>query len=331
MRWMNGSSSFHYSRGRTMASTTDIQLVSLIGAARSGTTLVAEHILAHHPDVTYWSEPNHVWSRGNIYNTTDRRDQSHATPGVTEFVRRQFAERLEGRSGELLLEKTPGNCLRVPFVREVFPETRFIHLVRDGRDVALSAAREWRGGADRGQQDGAEQIDDDKSLPGQLVDLVQMIIRQIAIRGMHTTIRPRQIPYYVYRLVQLVRSRLFGRERLWGPHIPELREIRESHTLLETCAIQWCECVETAAADLAELPEERRIRVRYEDLLDDPAGEAARILEFLDREVTPSVQQQLETVEPTNKDKWRREMSSAEQRRVGALIDDTLERFGYAT
>ena len=35
-------------------------------------------------------------------------------------------------------DKTPAYVLRVPLLAELFPESRFIHLIRDGRDVAVS-------------------------------------------------------------------------------------------------------------------------------------------------------------------------------------------------
>jgi hypothetical protein len=50
---------------------------------------------------------------------------------------------------ELFLEKTPSNALFISEIRELLPEARFIHLVRDPRDVVaslLAAAKTW--GAD---------------------------------------------------------------------------------------------------------------------------------------------------------------------------------------
>ena len=41
------------------------------------------------------------------------------------------------------MDKSPRNSLKIPFVRKIFPEAKFIHIVRDGRDTSLSINKEW--------------------------------------------------------------------------------------------------------------------------------------------------------------------------------------------
>ena len=45
-----------------------------------------------------------------------------------------------------MLEKTPKNALRVPFLARVFPEARFIYLHRDPRPVLASMIEAWGSG-----------------------------------------------------------------------------------------------------------------------------------------------------------------------------------------
>lgn len=42
-------------------------------------------------------------------------------------------------------DKTPGYVLDMPLIAEILPEARFIHVIRDGRDVALSLLPLWFG------------------------------------------------------------------------------------------------------------------------------------------------------------------------------------------
>jgi hypothetical protein len=43
-----------------------------------------------------------------------------------------------------LLEKTPENCLRIPFLREIFPDAKFVYLTRDGRANTHSLIESWK-------------------------------------------------------------------------------------------------------------------------------------------------------------------------------------------
>src|SRR6185503_15592945 len=40
-------------------------------------------------------------------------------------------------------DKTPVYCKHIDAIRRVLPESRFIHIIRDGRDVALSLRQIW--------------------------------------------------------------------------------------------------------------------------------------------------------------------------------------------
>src|ERR1700741_2758688 len=43
-----------------------------------------------------------------------------------------------------LVEKTPANSLRIPLVASLFPDARFIHIVRRGEDVVSSLMEGWK-------------------------------------------------------------------------------------------------------------------------------------------------------------------------------------------
>ena len=74
---------------------------------------------------------------------------------MAEALRRRFYEALRDRDGQRpppgaaacgMLEKTPKNSLRVPFLARVFPEARFIYLYRDPRQVLSSMIEAWTTG-----------------------------------------------------------------------------------------------------------------------------------------------------------------------------------------
>src|SRR5688572_17089878 len=111
--------------------------ILFIGTQRSGTTWMGS-VLAKHPRLAYWPEPRHVWTRGNSYRPDDRLTAADARPRVARHIRDTFAHFVQERGKERLVEKTPSNCLRIPFLRAVYPDAKIILVVRDGRSVIRS-------------------------------------------------------------------------------------------------------------------------------------------------------------------------------------------------
>jgi hypothetical protein len=64
--------------------------------------------------------------------------REEGTDTVADAVRLVFSLYAAGQGKRRYAEKTPVNVVHMPTLARVFPEARFIHLIRDGRDVALS-------------------------------------------------------------------------------------------------------------------------------------------------------------------------------------------------
>jgi hypothetical protein len=73
----------------------------------------------------------------------DREEVSHALAAAApssfaEAVRQVFALYAAGRSKTRYGDKTPGYVVCLPLLARLFPEGRFVHVIRDGRNSALS-------------------------------------------------------------------------------------------------------------------------------------------------------------------------------------------------
>jgi hypothetical protein len=135
--------------------------VFIVSPPRSGSTMLFE-TLARAPGVFTIGDESHGLIEGVPQLNPESRDfesnrllAADATSAIAETLRRRFYEALRDRDGRTppapvqpvrMLEKTPKNSLRVPFLTRVFPEARFIYLYRDPRQVLSSMIEAWTSG-----------------------------------------------------------------------------------------------------------------------------------------------------------------------------------------
>ena len=119
----------------------DRNLCIVLASPRSGTTILGE-VLGRHPQIAHWYEPYFVWENRFPKFDDDVRPAALATPKVTRYIRTEFARFRAKSNRPYILEKTPHNALKIPFVKVVFPNAKWIHLYRDGYDTAYSIFRQ---------------------------------------------------------------------------------------------------------------------------------------------------------------------------------------------
>lgn len=133
--------------------------VFIMSPPRSGSTLLFETLAQARGVYTIGGE-SHALIEGvpelNVvaHNyDSNRLDADIATPALAEMLRQRFLSELRDRSGTRpsgqsgrLLEKTPKNSLRVPFLAKVFPQAQFVFLYRDVRETLSSMIEAWRSG-----------------------------------------------------------------------------------------------------------------------------------------------------------------------------------------
>jgi hypothetical protein len=298
--------------------------IIILGAARSGTTLLADVILAKHPALVYVSEPVFLWRYGHAYRPHDVLRARDATPAIRETIQSRFRRYLDGRPSCRLMEKTPSNCFRMPFILEVFPEAQVVHVLRDGRDVALSAAREWAGRGRPRMPQGERPPGDAARVGGILKAHAQLRERVFDLRSLL------EVPAYARRALGVVWRQAFHSSRYpWGPRFPGLRQIRRTFSLLETCALQWELSVLAARSACLGLPRHQYVELRYEDLVQRPREEIERVLATLDLSREPAIVDAMTSeVDLTTKPKWRRH-ERGEIAQVEGLVGATLSDLGY--
>ena len=132
--------------------------IFLVSPPRSGSTLLFE-TLVQSPSLCSIGGESHGLMEGmaEIHPAaggweSNRLTAAAALPDVVEELSRRFAVTVKDRDGARpaaplrMLEKTPKNSLRVPFLDAAYPESTFVYLYRDARQTLSSMIEAWRSG-----------------------------------------------------------------------------------------------------------------------------------------------------------------------------------------
>ncbi len=163
---------------------------------------------------------------------------------------------------------------RISFLASIFPDARFIHIIRDGRSVVESLLRQrfWqeKGGLERPFWE----------------DTPDHILQEWEASG------------------------------------------RDSEVL---AALQWRYIIQSIRADVAELPKESYMEVRYEDFVQDPTQTLKSIYHFTDLSIPEDVLNSPESDGNSFKnmnEKWR-EMEKEHLDRITTAMQPVLRDLGY--
>lgn len=120
--------------------------IFIIGSPRSGTT-IAMKLLAGHPDVANLSEVSYIWDPDHFADPEADHDwpESMATKKDATRLHTTFELYRRIHQKKRFLNKHPRNSVRIDYIRKLFPDAYFIHIIRDGRSVVNSLIERIRG------------------------------------------------------------------------------------------------------------------------------------------------------------------------------------------
>jgi hypothetical protein len=273
--------------------------IVIIGAARSGTKILRDSLAAAAAAGAVPYDVGFIWRYGNESSPHDMLSPEVVKPKTRRLVKSYLAK--YARNG-VVVEKTVGNTLRVPFVASVLPDASFVYVERDGVDVAVSTRREW---------------------------LAPNDYRYLVEKARHFPIR--LLPTYG---VKFARAQTVGRDKstghvaTWGPRYPGIDHDLMTADLLEVCARQWRTSVLAARADLESRP--GVVRVNYQDLVDDPAASLAHLVQSLGLPFEPArVERAAGMIDARAARPARADLTAADRTTLSDEIGPLLEELGY--
>lgn len=298
--------------------------VFIFGSPRSGTTLL-ENLLNHHPQIAEWYEPYYLWERFFPVPDTDIWQIRHLTKQVNKKIRSEFGIYRKKSGKPIIVDKTPPHAFNLKIIHQIFPEAKFIHILRDGRDVTLSIKKEW---------DKRVNIVRQKNLSGQIQLVTNMLKRQ---------------PYWRYRWMAIFHElqtsfstnmtlspkKIFNKARWkgepgWGPRFEGWQAYLNSHTPIEFNAMQWVRSVEAVFSSWTNLPEKNKIEIRYEDLIQSPKNVLQKLFDLIHVAVSPAFFDKIPEINHHNSNKWENELSYDEIKKIKPILSPLIDRLGYS-
>ncbi len=278
--------------------------IFLIGNVRSGTSMFHD-IFNLHNDVESWYEPRTIWVYGAPGRQHDRFTEKDATKGVKRYIRKRFIKHQQSHENRRIMEKTPSNIMRIPYVESIFPESKYLYIIREPFANLSSAEIRWK---------------------------FESNWHHLWVRFLECP--KTQIPHYLKRfLVDRYRHYILRKEyfSIWGVRYPGIYEDLKKISLEELICKQWVACSKQAEEDFAKLDPSKVMAIRYEDFVENPVDMYRKIATHFNLEVTEKIETQIsEMVDSGRQDKWKR-LDTGVLKRCIPILKDEMKKHGYDT
>jgi hypothetical protein len=276
--------------------------IILFGNVRSGTTIL-QKVVATHPDVVAWSEPVGLWLYADPRSGHDEFGEKDANDKVKRYIRNEFLKYQQEHGNRIIVEKTPHNILRIPYVRAIFPEAHFLYIVRNPLSFVSSAELKWQQPATK---------------------------RRIVKRLKTTPVT--QVHHYLKRFFnEQWDKRILRRKYLsvWGPRYKGIQEDVKTQDLMTVIARQWSRASSKAERDLALFEDSQVLRLKYEDFVQDPISDVERICAHCGLQMTDDMAKTVKGMVKADRNlKWQR-FDPHDLARIIPELRDEMERHGY--
>jgi hypothetical protein len=295
------------------------QVVFLIGSPRSGTTIL-ENILECHPQIAGWYEPYYLWEKYFPAQKDDVWLQEDIPNSVTNKIHQAFHLYSRKSGKRIVLDKLPTHAFNLPVLNAVFPDAKYIHIIRDGRDVTLSINKEWNK---------RRRMVENRLFLELFSTAFNMLKRQPYWRfRIMAVFHEVSIAASMNPLKYLNKSRWKGKIG-WGPRFRGWYKYLDTHTPLQFNAMQWATSLEAILAYWPNLSHKNKVEIRYEDLLQYPEESILRLLRLLDIDQSMAYFSILSALRVQNYGKWKKEFKPEEIKEIKPILESLIMKLGY--
>ncbi len=281
--------------------------VIILGAGRSGTKFLRDILGTSSEVYVIPYDVGYVWRYRNEKKPHDELTPDMLDSSIIRYIRKTLPSLTKNYPkkprARIFIEKSVPNTLRPDFVRAVYPEAKFIHLIRDGRSVTESAMRLWK-------------------TPPEKSYLLKKL-RYLPLKN---------YPYAIsYLFNQIINKITLGKSiPIWGPRYNGIHEDLKILPIETICARQWKKCVQNTLSQLKDLDRNKVIQVRYEDLMRD-SNTLESICEFIEIKDKEDVIKNYEIkVNRTHSKKWIHSLDKNQITLINNEIQELNKAVGYS-
>lgn len=211
---------------------------------------------------------------------------------------------IKKKRSNFLVEKTCANSLRVPFVNKILPEAKYIFIIRNGLDAVGSALLRWKG-------------------------KLNLIYALKKVRYIPHS----DLPYYAFKHISNRFYKMFYRDNrlsFWGPQFIGIRDSFERYALEGVCALQWQRCINLAEEAFYKMPNDKVVRIKYEDFVRNPNNELKFLLEKLNiSHNQDNLNYYTRHINCESIGKGSKILGQEQLTKISELISETMKRYGY--
>lgn len=277
--------------------------IFIVGAGHSGTSIIHKSI-SQHPHIASWSENNKTWIWGNAFRDNDVLDKEDLTPGIKEHIVTRYIQYLKKSNKNRICDKTPKNCLRIPFILSVFPDAKIIHVVRDARAVIASTQSQIH----------------KKSYP---------LLEHLSVKLKGSSV----LDWYVFlpRLLFVFKKVTGMSVHNWGSRTQNWKNSNKDKTYIRL-AKQWKDTVTYTRSKGLEFGINNYLEVRYEDFIEDPTSAIKKIANFTNiHDIQPILKFCQSNIDSSRNSKRVNSLAKEDLKEIMSIIKPTLSDFGYET
>ena len=277
----------------------------VIGAGRSGTTMIRHALMQHSEVASFEFEMNALWKYGNEHVDHDMLNVSdNYSAKIASYIQNAFITRSFESQKPRVLDKTVANVMRPAYIQKILPDAKVLHIIRDGRSVSASAIERWLT-----KHPASYFLKKLKTVPA--ASLPKFFLNALGLK-----------------LSAMLKNKNY--RQTWGSRWPGIEDDVARLPLAALCAKQWVMQVEAALSQKKQLRKNSYMEVRYEDLVREPEKIFAEISSFFELNFDQKFNDWVSVAVDNNRtEKWREYLDEEQLNLVLEQSSDLLIRLGY--